>query len=178
MIKGTNVKISERAVIYNPDNLVIGDNVRIDDFCILSCGAGLRIGSNIHIAAYTLIVASSAEIIIDDWVGISAHCAFYSGSDDYSGGSMLAWNPLVPDKYKNVTKAPIHIGRHALIGHAVTVMPGVTIGEGVSIGVNSFVTKNCVPWAIYAGCPAKLISPRSTKLLELEKQYLAERDNG
>ena len=175
MIKGRNVKISERAVVYNPDNLIIGDNVRIDDFCILSCGAGLRIGNNVHIAPYTAFFAG-AGIVVDDFVGISAHCAFYSTSDDYTGQSMT--NPTIPDKYKTVTKAPIHIGRHVLIGHAVTVMPGVTIGEGVSIGAHSFITKDCVPWAIYTGCPAKLIRWRSANLLELERQYLAERVNG
>ena len=173
MIKGKNVKISDRAVIYNPDNLTIGDNVRIDDFCVLSCGAGLKIGNNVHIAPYTAFFAG-AGIVIDDFVGISAHCAFYSTSDDYTGQSLT--NPTVPDKYKNVTKAPIHIGRHVLIGHAVTVMPGVTIGEGVSIGAHSFITKDCVAWAIYAGCPAKIRAPRSQMILQLEKQYLEERD--
>ena len=166
--------INPRAVIYNEENLTIGDNVRIDDFCILSCGAGLIIGSNVHIAAYTIIVASSAKVIIEDHVGISAHCAFYSGSDDYNGGGMLAWNPAVPDKFKNVTKGDIIIGRHTLIGHSVTVMPGVKMGEGVAIGARSFVSKDCDPWSIYAGIPAKKIKDRKRDLLELEKQWQKE----
>lgn len=173
MIKRNNVKISDRAVIYNPENLIIGDNVRIDDFCVLSCGIGLLIGNNVHIAPMTAFFAG-AGIVLDDFVGISSHCSFYSTSDDYSGEWMT--NPTVPDKYKKVMKAPIYIGKHVLIGHAVTVLPGVTIGEGVSIGAHSFITKDCEPWSIYAGCPAKLIRPRSKKILELEKQYLEERD--
>lgn len=175
MIIGKNVKISDRAVIYNPDNLIIGNNVRIDDFCILSCGAGLKIGNNVHIAPYTAFFAG-AGIYIDDFVGISAHCAFYSTSDDYTGESLT--NPTVPDKYKNVTKSAIHIFKHVLIGHAVTVMPGVVICEGVSIGAHSFITKDCEPWSIHAGCPARKIGSRSQMLLYLEKQYLEERDAG
>lgn len=33
---GKNVKISEKASIYNPEKIEIGDNSRIDDFCLLS----------------------------------------------------------------------------------------------------------------------------------------------
>ena len=33
---GTNVLVSRKASIYNPEQIVLGDNIRIDDFCILS----------------------------------------------------------------------------------------------------------------------------------------------
>lgn len=33
---GKNVKISDKASIYNCDRISIGDNTRIDDFCVIS----------------------------------------------------------------------------------------------------------------------------------------------
>ena len=33
---GKNVKVSDKASIYNPELIDIGDNSRIDDFCVLS----------------------------------------------------------------------------------------------------------------------------------------------
>lgn len=169
MIIGNNVTISPRAVIYGGDNLVIGDNVRIDDFVVLSCGGGLKIGSFVHIACYTALYAGFG-MEIGDFTGISAHCAFYSASDDYSGHTMN--NPMVPEKFKNVTKGKLTIGRHCLIGHAVTIMPGLTIGEGVSIGAHSFVNRDCDPWGIYAGVPARRVKEKSRNLLKLEEAFL------
>ena len=33
---GENVKISDKASIYDAHNIQIGDNSRIDDFCVIS----------------------------------------------------------------------------------------------------------------------------------------------
>ena len=35
---GQNVKISDKAAIYNCDQIQIGDHSRIDDFCVVSNG--------------------------------------------------------------------------------------------------------------------------------------------
>lgn len=171
MIVGKNVTISPRAVIYGGENLVIGDNVRIDDFCVLSCGGGLTIGNYIHIACYTALYAGHG-MEIGDFTGISAHCAFYTASDDYSGETMN--NPMIPEKYKRVTVGKLTIGRHCLIGHNVTIMPGLSIGDGVSIGAKSFVNRDCNPWTIYAGIPAKNIMGRRQGCLKLEQEFLQE----
>jgi galactoside O-acetyltransferase len=55
------------------------------------------------------------------------------------------------------------------------ILPGVVIGEGAAIGANSLVTKDCEPWKIYAGSPAKVIKTRpQDKILELETQLRQE----
>lgn len=169
MKTGNNVSISPLAVIYNGEHLVIGDNVRIDDFVVLSCGGGLVIGSYVHIACYTALYAGNG-MDIGDFTGISAHCALYSASDDYSGEALS--NPTVPDPFKRVTRGKVLVGRHCLVGHGSTVMPGVHIGDGVSIGAHSFVNRNCVSWGIYAGVPAVRIKERSNNALNLERILL------
>lgn len=169
---GKNVVISPKVSIYG-DNIEIGDNVRIDDFCLLSCGKGfIKIGSYSHIACYTALYGG-AGIIIGDFASISSRISFYSESDDYSGETMS--NPNIPLKYKKITSGLITLGRHVSMGTTATVMPGVTIGDGVSTGAYSFINHDCLPWNIYAGVPAKIIKPRSKKLLELEQQFLKEK---
>lgn len=165
---GKNVVISMKASIYNPDNIEIGDNVRIDDFCILSGGSGLIIGNNVHIACYSALFAG-AGIIMEDFSGLSARVTLYSESDDYSGETLT--NPTIPMKYKKINRGQIILRKHCIIGVNSTVLPGVIIGEGTSVGAYSLVKSNCEPWSIYAGIPAKRIKGRKKNMLELEKRF-------
>lgn len=43
-------------------------------------------------------------------------------------------------------------------------MPGVKIGEGAVIAAKALVCKNCEPYGIYGGVPAKKISDRTRNL--------------
>ena len=169
---GKKVLISNRASIYGAANLHIGDNVRIDDFVVISAGAGgIYIGSHIHIAVYTSLIGAG-RIDLHDFCNLSSKVSIYSSNDDYSGERMT--NPTVPDAYKNVTNSPVSIGRHSIVGAGAIILPGVTIGDGCSIGALSMVNRNCDAFSVYAGVPAKYLKQRSDKLLELEKQYLAD----
>jgi acetyltransferase-like isoleucine patch superfamily enzyme len=51
------------------------------------------------------------------------------------------------------------VGDDVYIGARCTIMP-VTIGEGAVIGAGSLVTKDCEPWGIYVGNPARKVSER------------------
>jgi galactoside O-acetyltransferase len=165
---GTNVLISKKTSIYGASNISIGDNVRIDDFCILS--GNISIGNYVHIAAYCALFGSEAGIILEDFSGLSSRITIYAASDDYSGEFLT--NPTVGDKYKNVINKQVKVGRHVIVGTNSTILPGVSVNEGASIGACSLVTNDCIEWGIYFGIPAKRIKERSRKLLELEKNFL------
>lgn len=53
--------------------------------------------------------------------------------------------------------APIKVGDHVFIGMDAYIMPGVTIGNNVIIGVKAVVTKDIPDNSVVAGMPARVI---------------------
>lgn len=64
---------------------------------------------------------------------------------------------LDPDRRADMRPSPVRIGRRVWLGAAVTVVPGVSIGDGAVIGAGSVVTKDVPADAIVAGVPARLV---------------------
>lgn len=172
---GSDVLISRNAVLYHPELLEIGNHVRIDDFTTIS--GRVVLGDYVHIAQFCGLYGGAEGIIMDDFSGLSSRVVIYATSNDYSGESLT--NPTVPMKYKAADKnAAVHLCRHVIIGTTSVILPGVTIGEGSSVGALSMCSKDLAPWGVYAGSPARRIRERSTKLLELEKELRAEENSG
>jgi len=168
---GENVQLSSKASFYGASNIRLGDNVRVDDFCVLSAGrGGIEIGSYVHIAVGCSLIGAEA-IVLSDFCNLSSRVSIYSSNDDYSGQSLT--NPTVPEQYKNVKHAPVHLGKHVIIGSGSVILPGVLLSEGVAIGALSLVTKNCDAYRIYAGNPLKFIKTRSRELLQQEMLLLS-----
>ncbi|MBN1879737.1 acyltransferase [bacterium] len=165
---GNDVIIWPMAKIVSPEVITIGDSVIIDDFVFIMGGAGTWIGSFVHIGSHTSI-CGGGEFFIDDFAGLSGGVRVYTGNEDYGGGSLT--NPTVPLTYRRPERSFVRIGRHAIVGANTVILPGVTIGEGVAVGANSLVTRDCEPWTTYFGSPAKPLKNRpSATILELEKR--------
>ena len=62
-----------------------------------------------------------------------------------------------PQKRANLHPAPIKIGKGAWLGSNVTVLPGITIGDGAIIAAGAVVTKDVEANTIVAGIPAKVV---------------------
>lgn len=167
---GSNVLLSDKASYYDCKNIRLGSNIRIDDFCVLSAGAGgINIGNYVHIAVYSSLMGA-ANITLGDFSGLSSRVAIYSSNDDYSGRALT--NPTVPTEFTNVKHANVNIGRHAIVGAGSIILPGVTLEEGVAVGAQCMIRKDCQAFGIYSGTPAKRIGDRKRDLLELEKKLL------
>lgn len=167
---GENVKISDKASIYNFEQIEIGDNSRIDDFCIIS--GKVKIGDYCHITPMCLVAGGEKGIYLDDFCTLAYGVKIFSQSDDYSGETMV--NSLIPKKYKNEKKEKVVLKRQVIVGAGSMIMPGVTVAEGCSIGAMSLINKNTEPHGIYLGTPAVRIKDRKKDFLTLEKQFLEE----
>jgi len=166
---GENVKISDKASIYNCEQIEIGNNSRIDDFCVIS--GKIKLGNNVHIATHCLVGGGDEGITFEDFSGLAYHVQIFTRSDDYSGASMT--NPTIPDEYKIVAKKEMIVGKHSIVGAGSIILPGVNLAVGTSIGAMSIVRKSTKEWGVYLGNPAKRIKNRKKDLLKLEEQYLS-----
>lgn len=88
------------------------------------------------------------------------HPAFYnkSGAMGYTYTTEDSY-----DEYKFIDKdrkIQVVIGNDVWLGDDVRILSGVSIADGCVIGCGSIVTKDTVPYGIYAGAPAKLIRKR------------------
>lgn len=165
---GKNVKISDKASIYDFNQIEIEDNSRIDDFCVIS--GKVKIGRNVHITPMCLVGGGEKGIIFEDFTTIAYGVKIFTQSDDYIGETMC--NSTIPKKFKNEFKKEVILKRHSIVGAGSIIMPGVTLNEGTSIGAMSLVLKSTEPWSIYVGSPVKKLKSRKKNLLDLEKQYL------
>lgn len=55
------------------------------------------------------------------------------------------------------------IGNDVWIGHSVTVLPGITVGDGAVLAAGTVVTKDVLPYTIVGGVPAKVIRERFSR---------------
>jgi acetyltransferase-like isoleucine patch superfamily enzyme len=166
---GSRVLIDRTVSIVNLERLTIGDNVRIDAHTILVASGGIEIGSHVHISA-NCYLAGGGGIRIHDFANLSSDVKLHSISDDYSGRTLT--NATVPETFKDLTRAFIEVGRHAIIGSGAVVLPGVLVGEGAAIGALTLVSRSVEAWGIYAGNPARRLKDRSREILVLEGRYL------
>jgi galactoside O-acetyltransferase len=169
---GNNVKIARNSTIIGLENIELGNNIRIDGNSTISAYSGsLTLGSYIHIGG-DCYLGCAGGITLSDFSGLSQGVKIYSGTDDYTGKSLT--NPTVPNKYLNVKLAPVLLGRHVIIGSGSVILPGVSIGDGSSVGALSMVSKSLDAWGVYFGSPAKRLKSRSQNLLILERELLME----
>ncbi len=167
---GRNVKISNSAKFYFPDDISIGDDSRVDDFVVLS--GKVKIGRNVHLAIGSNLAGGKLGIEIGDFSGTAYYVQIVAQSDDYSGTFLT--NPTIPQRYLGTDYSYINIGKHCIIGTNSVLLPGAALGDGVAIGALSLVRKVLNPWTIYSGNPLRKIGMRKQDLLVLEQKFLAE----
>ena len=163
---GRNVRISRLCAIHGAAKICIGSDVRIDDFTVITAEQEVRIGCYVHIGAHVFI-SGQYGIDLGDFSGLSPRVVLLSGSDDFDG--QLLTGPTVPPNLRRMVCGRIVVGRHAVVGAASVVLPGVTIGEGAVVGALSLVKSDLAAWGLYAGIPAKFIRLRSKDLLASAK---------
>ncbi len=158
-------------VIGNPK---FGDPVLIDDMCFLSLNEESYIGNFTHMA-YGCSVLGQGKFVLEDFASVAAGARIYTAGDDLRGGALI--NPTVPSKYRNAYRAPVHIGKHAVVATNAVVMAGTEIGEGAIVGANSYVGPGSIipEYEVWVGSPARKIGMRNKRGVQRrEKELLNE----
>ena len=160
-------KIKKTAYIFG--YTIFGPNVEIGDYSYMYSPARLE---NIKIGKFCSIAENFAAIS-------SRHKYenFFNYKFCNQINSPFMSHYEMPMEDTNVIKK-IMVGNDVYIGYNVTVLGGVSIGDGSIIAAGSVVTKNVPAYTIYGGVPAKLIKvkdiadPRIKNFDYSDPQYL------
>jgi acetyltransferase-like isoleucine patch superfamily enzyme len=174
---GKNVSFGVNVTLRHPGKIRIGDDVAIDDGCVLdakgTANGGIRIGDRVFVGRNTILACKDGDIVLEDGVNISYHCAIFSASSVRIGADTLlaAYCYVVggghdfdrvdlPVIRQGRPSKGIDIGRGAWLGAAAAVLDGVSIGHDAVIGAHAVVTGDVASYAVAAGAPAKVIRDR------------------
>ncbi len=141
MYKGEDTRVWHPE-LSNLQNCMIGKGCAIHSHTWF--GNGVMIGDRCRIQAFTFI-PQGVEIGNDVFIG--PHVCFTN--------DRLTWKGEIPkgDEHwgKTIVKNNVKIGANA------TILPGVTLGEGCTIGAGSVVTKSVPSGETWVGNPARKI---------------------
>jgi acetyltransferase-like isoleucine patch superfamily enzyme len=143
---------------------------------------GIHFGDNVSIGAFSRVIVSTSlndigdKIVVGNNVGVGEF-AYLGGAggleigDECIVGQYLSCHPE-NHKYENinlsirhqgVSRKGIKIGKNCWIGSKVTILDGVSIGNGSIIAAGSVVTKSFSENSIIGGVPAKLLKSRTNE---------------
>jgi acetyltransferase-like isoleucine patch superfamily enzyme len=110
------------------------------------CGRNLRFGRNVFVNhGCTAMDLGGIEIGDDVMIGPNVHL-------------VSAGHPVEPDlRRRQITTAPIRIGRGVWIGAGAMVLQGVTVGDDAVVGAGAVVTRDVAPRTLVAGVPARVV---------------------
>ena len=144
-IKPSNVEkrtqLIKKILGKTKDSLLIQSNFYCD------YGYNISVGENFYMN-HNCVILDAAKIEFGDNVFIGPNCGFYT-----------AGHPLnVLDRNKGLEYAkPIKVGNNVWFGGNVVVIPGVTIGDNVTIGAGSIVTKDIPSNVLAYGNPCRVV---------------------
>ena len=139
--------------------------IEIDLFSDAKC----RIGNFLMTAGpFYIKCTDKAEITIGDNCFFNHNCSLTAAENIVIGNQcMFANNFVVVDHdhdrkdgkiLKELGSAPVKIGNNVWCGANVTVLKGVTIGDGAVIAAGSVVNRDVAAYSVVAGVPARKIS--------------------
>lgn len=131
----------------------LGENCVILSPFVTDYGCYCRIGHDSFIN-HNAYLMDGGGITIGHHCFIGPNCGMYT-----------AVHPTLPEERNAGLELalPIVIGDNCWIGADVTILPGVTIGEGTVIGAKSVVTKDIPAHVIAVGNPCRVLRPITEK---------------
>jgi len=166
-IKGkTYFRFGKGAKIKSNDILVLGDDsikykvrpslIRIDDNATL-----INDSSSIYYGADIILFKGSTLKIGNSFINsnckIRCHQSITIGDDCAISHDFTVMDSNAHSLNSDKKTLPVEIKNHVWIGTRVTILSGVTVGEGAVIAAGSVVTKDVPPYTVVGGNPAKVL---------------------
>jgi acetyltransferase-like isoleucine patch superfamily enzyme len=131
--------------------------VRLGSGAVIYGGAEIRAPRSVQIGANTIV---GNDAILDGRAGIQI------GAEVNLSGEVAIWTVQHDPQDANFgTKSgSVVVHDRAWLSFRVTVLPGVTIGEGAVVAAGAVVTHDVPPYTIAAGIPARVIGDRTRDL--------------
>lgn len=145
---GRNISIGDKTYFSSHLELCAWETYQGQKFSpIIKIGQNCSFGRNNHISSINLIQ-------IGDHFLTGRNVTICDNNHGQTNYDELIMPPLQRPLY---SKGRIIIGDNVWLGDKVTILAGVTIGDGVVVAANSVVTKDVPPYCVVAGNPAKII---------------------
>ena len=109
------------------------------------CGKNIAVGKNVFINSGCKF-QDQGGIVIDDGALIGHNVVL----------ATLNHSLAVRDR-QDLIPGPIRIGKNAWIGSNVTILPGVTGGDGAVVAAGAVVTKDVPAYTVAGGVPARVL---------------------
>ena len=121
----------DQIVWLNGEFIELGDQVGFNHGCYVNGYGGLMIGDRTLVGPCSLIHTANHET-----------------------------DPSKPILEQGWIKQPVSIGKDCWIGMGATIVPGVSIADGVIVGAGSVVVKDLPPYTLAVGNPCTVIRDR------------------
>ena len=135
------------AVLKDLLGFIGDDRICINQPFYCDYGKQIRVGKRFF-ANFNFTVLDEAPVTIGDDCFIGPNVSIYTACH--------STDPIERNARKEWAE-PVTIGDSVWIGGSVTILPGVRIGNGVTIGAGSVVTKDIPDHVVAAGNPCRII---------------------
>lgn len=156
---GKDSMLAPGLILLHPENITIGSNSSIMRNCVIetipvkNVKPVLAIGNEVSIGEYSHITCAN-KIVIGNGLLTGRFVLITDNSHGRNSLSEMDTRPLEREVY---SKGPVIIEKNVWIGDKVTILPGVTVGQGAVIAANSVVSKDVPAFSVVGGIPAKLL---------------------
>ncbi len=147
--------------ILNPQNIFVGNRTSIQKHSIIEAwtfpylrkSGEINIGDDCAFGEYNHITSTN-KITIGNGVLTGRFVLITDNSHGLTDGTDIN---LMPSERKIYSSGEVIIRNNVWICDKVSILPGVTIGEGAIVAANAVVTSDVPAYSIAAGVPAKVI---------------------
>ncbi len=172
------LKLSRSNISY--DFALFDKTSIIQEPAIISKASNIYVEENVNIGVNSILYAISAKIYIKKYFIAANGLRISTGNHERRIGKFLA---SITEKEKNHNLGldkDVIINEDVWAGFNVTILAGVVIGRGCTLGAGSVVTHSLPPYSVCAGNPAKFIKfywtieqilEHETLLYPIEQRY-------